>query len=163
MSKEKSIILRSSAKAYFWQYAAGILLIPVLAGFYLLWKLHQKRKNTYYKITDHSITAIKPPISETFDLVDIKHVRVEEKIFNTGHIFLNTASREMVMEGLENPAGLKNSIEKAIAMEHQRLEHQKQVQPREVKFAAGEMERMDYLTGLWQQGLISDEDFEREK
>jgi hypothetical protein len=25
------------------------------------------------------------------------------------------------------------------------------------------MERMDYLTGLWQQGLVSDDDFEKEK
>ena len=40
---------------------------------------------------------------------------------------------------------------------------EKKTERPEPEHEPGSMDRMDYLTGLWQQGLISDRDFDKEK
>lgn len=159
---EKSIILKPSWKAFLWEYLLGILLIPILIGIYLLWKTYRKQAIHSYVITDHSISSEDDKFYQTIDLANIRQVQVFNIRFNTGSILLRTGSREMVLKGLENPDELKNIIQKAIAAELHRLESEKSFKPRKPKFEAGEMERMDYLTGLWQQGLLSNEEFEEE-
>ena len=161
--KGKSIILHPSWKAFFWSYFFGVLLIPLFIGIYLLWRTHQKKKKTYYKVTDHHIASFEEDLSQSMDLINIYHVTVQNQFLNTGTILLKSNVREMKLIGMEDPEQLQVIIEKAISAERTRLETEKHVQPRQPKFKAGEMDRLDYLTGLWQQGLISNEDFEKEK
>jgi hypothetical protein len=65
--------------------------------------------------------------------------------------------------GLENPAELSGMILKAAKAERKRLEQQKIQQNKQPEFSPGSIERLNYLTGLWQQGLITDEEFEKER
>ena len=69
----------------------------------------------------------------------------------------------MVLRGIENPFNLKGMLDKAISAEKKRQQEKKRTEPREPDHDPGTMERMDYLTGLWQQGLVSDEDYEKER
>ncbi|HBX66042.1 MAG TPA: hypothetical protein DEG32_07740, partial [Balneolaceae bacterium] len=83
--------------------------------------------------------------------------------FGVGSVTLRTQGREVELIGLENPELISSSIEKAIEAELKRLEAEKQTKPRETKYSPGSMDQLEYLTGLWQQGLIDDEEFKSQK
>ncbi|MDZ7756130.1 hypothetical protein [Rhodohalobacter sp.] len=162
-STKRSITLTPSWKAFFWQYALGILLTPVLIGIYILWRTRKTHASIRYKISDQKITVVDGHISQNIDLVDIRKAISGETQFGVGPVTIRTSGREIELVGLENPAQIARSIEKAVEAELKRLEAQKQTKPRETKYGPGEMDRLDYLTGLWQQGLISNEDFDKEQ
>lgn len=162
-NNEKSITLTPSWKAFFWRYFFGVILTPVLIGIYLLWKTRKTHKSISYKITDRKITVVGGHISQNIDLVDIRQAVAGEKSFGVGTVTLKTSGREIELIGLKNPEVISNSIEKAVEAELKRLEAEKKAKPREVEYEPGTMDRLDYLTGLWQQGLINDQDFKAER
>lgn len=160
---EKSITLSPSWKAFFWSYFFGIILVPALVGIYLLWRTRKKQRNISYKITDRKITVVEGHVSQNIDLADIRQAEAGEVRFGVGNITLKTKGRQIELIGLNNPGSIANSIEKAVEAELKRLESERQAKPRKVEYDPGSMDRLDYLTGLWQQGLISDEDYQEEK
>ncbi|MDR9417454.1 hypothetical protein [Gracilimonas sp.] len=159
----KSITLTPSWKAFFWSYFFGILLLPLLIGFIILWKTRQKHKGIYYEIKDRLITVVESKYSQNIDLKDIRKAEPGEIRFGVGSVTLKTQAREIELIGLENPEGIAKSIEKAVEAELKRLESKRLAKPRESEYDPGSMDRLDYLTGLWQQGLVSEEDFEIER
>ena len=162
-NNQKSITLTPSWKAFFWRYFFGVILVPILIGIYLLWKTRKTHKSISYTITDRKITVVDGHISQNIDLADIRQAVVGNKTFGVGTVILKTGGREIELIGLENPEMISNSIEKAVEAELKRLEAEKEAKPREVEYEPGTMDRLDYLTGLWQQGLINDQDFKAEK
>lgn len=162
-TKEKTITLTPSWKAFFWNYIFGILLIPVLVGIYLLWRTWKKQSEINYVISDRKITVIDGKYSQNIDLADIQNARSEILRFDIGTVTLKTQGREIELIGLQNPEGIATSIEKAVEAELKRIAAEKQPKVREAKYEPGTMDRLDYLTGLWQQGLMSEEDFMAEK
>lgn len=162
-STERSVVLSPSWKAFFWPYFFGVLLSPVLIGLFLLWQTRKKQSGISYKITNRRITVVEGNYSQNIDLADIRKAVPGELNFGVGSITLKTQGREIELIGIENPKAIASSIEKAVEAELKRLEANKQTKPREVKYDPGSMDRLDYLTGLWQQGLVSNEDFEKER
>lgn len=160
---ERSITLHPSWKAFLWKYFWGVLLSPLLIGFYILWRTRKEQKGIYYKITDRSITVVEGHYSQNIDLADIRKAIAGDVRFGVGSITLKTQGREIELIGLEQPEQISRSIEKAVEAELKRLETEKQTKPTESQYAPGSMDRLDYLTGLWQQGLMSDEDFDTEQ
>lgn len=160
---QKSIQLTPSWKAFFWRYVLGVLLTPVIIGFYLLWKTRKEHRSISYKITDRRITVVDGNISQNIDLADIRQATPGKKQLGIGSVILKTQGREIELLGLENPEAISTSIEKAVEAELKRLEAEKQTKPREINYDPGSMDRLDYLTGLWQQGLLDDESFKAEK
>ncbi len=67
--------------------------------------------------------------------------------------------------GQPNPENLSDMISAAIRAERKRIEelNRVEVSPQEEPPSPGTLDKLDYLTGLWQQGLLSDEDFKKEK
>ncbi|MEQ8523101.1 hypothetical protein [Gracilimonas sp.] len=162
-NNEKSIILTPSWKAFFWRYFFGVILTPVLIGIYLLWKTWKTQKGISYKITDRKITVVDGHISQNIDLADIRQAVSGEKSFGVGSVVLKTSGRKIELIGLKNPEAISKSIEKAVEAELKRIEAEKEAKPRESEYDPGSMDRLEYLTGLWQQGLIDDQDFRAEK
>lgn len=162
-NNEKSIILTPSWKAFFWRYFFGVILTPVLIGIYLLWKTWKTQKGISYKITDRKITVVDGHISQNIDLADIRQAVPGKKSLNVGPVVLKTSSRKIELIGLKNPEAISKSIEKAVEAELKRIEAEKEAKPRESEYDPGSMDRLEYLTGLWQQGLIDDQDFKAEK
>lgn len=166
----KSIELNPNWKRWFWGYFFGIILIPVVGiGIAVLWVVHSRRKKISYTVTDRQIEQRDQKISQTIDLANIKTLDVEqnwlERKFDIGDIVLSTETRSMRLKGQENPAKLSDMISAAVRAERKRIDEINQVQktPKEDLPPPGTLDKMDYLTGLWQQGLLSDEDFEKEK
>lgn len=159
----KSIELSASWKGFFWEYLISLLLTPLLVGIFLFIRTRRKHKSYSYTITDRSITVKDGKYSEKVDIADIRNTEIKDLRFGTGTLILKTASRKINMPGIEKPEALQESVEKAVQAELKRIEAEKQTQPREPEYEPGTMDRMDYLTGLWQQGLMSDEDYHTEK
>ncbi len=160
---EKSITLKPSWKAFFWEYMVGILLTPLLIGIFILWRTIHKRSHIAYKISNQQITIIQNHISQNIDLVDIRQAIPTSLKMGVGNVILKTGGQEIEMIGIKNPSAIATSIEKAAQAELRKRETDKQAKPRPTQYAAGIMDRLDYLTGLWQQGLLSEEDFQSEK
>lgn len=163
----KTITLTPSWKNYFWGYFFGFLLLPVLVGIIILWSTNKRRKNLRFEISDNSIAVIQGSDKQELSLVDILSTSVEQSklqsLFNIGDIHLQANVSEMVLTGIKDPSILLDKIDTAIAYQKEQLKASKKVKPREPSHDPGTLDKMDYLTGLWQQGLISDEDYDKER
>jgi len=164
---EKMIELQPNKSHNFWWFVIGVLLIPVLVGFYILFKKLNEISQTHYKITDQQITSVTPNYTETVDIANINKVKIDQrwidKKFGIGTIQLITNTRKVDLIGLENPQNLSDLILKAAEAERYRIKQQAKKKRENPSTSPGSLDKLDYLTGLWQQGLISDEDFKKEK
>jgi hypothetical protein len=168
MSSEKEIVLKPSHKALFWWYFLGLLLTPLFGiGLIILYRTYTARKAILYKVTDRSIRLEDSSYSENIDLQNITDVsysqRWIDKKFNIGDLTLKTGNRTVQMLGQVNPAGLSEMIMRAAESERKRVAAlQKKPKP-EPAGKPGTLDKLDYLTGLWHQGLLSEEDYLKEK
>lgn len=164
---EKKIELQPTKSYHFWWYVIGVLLIPILVGFYILYKKLNELAQTHYKITDQSITSVNSEYTETVDIANINEVKIQQrwidKQFGIGSLQLITNTRKVDLVGLENPQNLADLILKAAEAERYRMEQQVTKERVETHSTPGSLDKLDYLTGLWQQGLISNDDYMREK
>ena len=164
---EKSIQIEPRKSFHFWWYVVGILLTPLLIGIYILYKKNRELSNTHYKITDQTIILVNPTYTEAVDIINIHDVKVHQrwidKKFNIGTLRLVTHTKQVELAGIENPANLADMILQAAEMERARIRELERKDPAPKEMSPGTLDKLDYLTGLWQQGLISNDDFEREK
>lgn len=164
---EKMIELQPKKSHNFWWYVLGVFLTPILVGFYILYTKVSELSNTHYKITDQTITSINQEYTETVDIANINDVNIHQrwidKQFGIGSIQLVTNTRKVDLVGLENPQNLTDMILKAAEAERYRMEQQAKKQKEKREPSHPNLDKLDYLTGLWQQGLISNDDYLREK
>lgn len=165
---EKSYILTPSWKHYFVGYLLSILTIPLAGlGLIALYFVRKKHKEHRYEVTDSQISSIDARYRQNIDLINIEQVMIEQswlqEKLGVGTIVLESPATRMELLGIEDPQQVKEILDKAIQAELQRQEQEKQAEARKPKYKPGSMDRMEYLTGLWQQGLISEEDFEKER
>lgn len=167
-SQDKTIALKPSWKNHIIGYSISILLIPLVGlGFLGLWLVRKQQKKYSYTFSNSQISSKDNKYQRNIDLVNIDKVEIKQswiqQKMGVGNLTLYTSASSMMLRGMENPANLKDMLEKAITAEKQRLREKEKNEPKEPEYDPGTMDRMDYLTGLWQQGLVSDEDFKKEK
>ncbi len=165
---EKSITLTPSHKSLFWWYLLGIFLIPLFGvGIYLIYRFYSAHNAISYRITDHSITAKDSKFEQKMDLVNIQNVDISQKWidkkFGLGLVTIRSDSNSIDLLGMENPENLANTIMSAAKAERKRLAELNKKSEPATPSKPGRDDRIDYLTGLWQQGLISEEDYEKER
>jgi hypothetical protein len=165
-SKQKQ--LAPNWKHFFWRYVAGILLIPVFGlGLVLIWWVRRTQAQFLYTITDDAIQVQDKVYAERVDLENIKQVNVQQRWIDKqtgmGTIELITDGRKLELFGQPNPHQLADTLKEAIAYRRELLKKQQKTKPEKEMPKAGEIERMNYLTGLWQQGLITDEEYQRQQ
>lgn len=165
---DKTIQLKPKTSHFFWSYLAGIILIPLLGlGIYIIYKLIKKQSEIVYKISNHDITLINSNVTDQILLANIKHIDVSQswidQKFNTGTLNITTGNKDFNLIGLENPHGLKDLLLKGVEAEKERLSRATKNKDRLERTPSIHLDKLDTLTGLWQQGLLSDEDYHREK
>lgn len=166
--EQKNITLQPSWKNHFLGYLLSVLLIPLFGiGLIGLYWVYKKQKKHSYTFTDTQISSRDDKYQRNIDLVNIEKVAIEQnwlqKKMTVGNIVLRTTATKMILRGINEPQSLKDMLEKAISVQKERAKKKEKNKPKQPEGNPGSMERMDYLTGLWQQGLVSDEDFEKEK
>lgn len=164
----KAIHLSPVWKRYAHRYLLGLLTLPLLGlGAWLIWRTWKEQKERRYRITDRQISAIDARYHQTLDLYNIDEVRLRQTTFQrwlgTGDLVLQTNSTEMVMVGMENPASLQATMQEAAAALREGMKQEQKRERPEPAYDPGSMDRMEYLTGLWQQGLLTDRDFKDER
>lgn len=168
----KFIELVPGWRSYFWYYLGAAILVPLIIGIVLFWLIHRHRHRIVYRIYDSRIVRrgndkIEPAM---IDLLDIGEVRIQqtwiEKRFDSGTVVLVNAGGSgdsLHLLGMYRPGDLQKMIRQSIERERRlQKSREEKVQPKEDP-ASLSLDNMDYLTGLWQQGLISNEDFEKER
>jgi membrane protein YdbS with pleckstrin-like domain len=171
MSKEeqdKRVILHPNWRHFFFRYLLAIVTIPLVgAGIAMLYRLQKKLSQIQYIITDDHITVNDHKYSHNVDLVDIKNIELQQSRFHhllgIGTLKLVTSASDMKIEGIANPEKYKQILEKAIFLETNREQTQSVSPPAGPSYQPGNMGKINYLTGLWQQGLLSDDDFQEER
>jgi len=164
----KKTVIQPGWQAYFWQYLGSILLIPVFGvGIILLWRLHRQKSSICYEIFDSHIIRHGNELTQRVDLADVSEVQVRrrriDKFLETGDVILKSPSDDLRIIGQKNPEHLAELIEKAAEAEKIRIaEQHKSKKSAEVTHKPGTLDKLNDLTGLWQQGLISDEEFRKE-
>ena len=164
----KTYSLAPSWKNYILGYTISVLLIPLFGiGLVLLYWTRKKQKKHTYQFSDIQVTSRDDKYQRNIDLVNIDRVEIEQdwlqRKMGVGDIVLYTSASSMTLKGMENPANLKDLLEKAITAQKKRQKEKEKTKPSQPDHKPGTMDRMDYLTGLWQQGLVSDEDYEKER
>lgn len=165
---EKTIDLKPSYSIFFWRYLSGALLVPFFGiGLFLLYFTYKKQSVITYEIGNQSITKTDRSYSETVDLAEILEIKVQQrwidKKLSTGQLLLITEEKTVNLVGIQNPHSLSDLIMQAAEAERVRLNKLKEIPEPPSDAAPVSLDRIDYLTGLWQQGLLSDEDFKKEK
>ena len=167
-SQSKTITLSPSWKNYIAGYILSILLIPVFGiGLVVLYWVRKRHKSNSYLVSDSQISLRDKKYQQNIDLVSIEKVEIKQswlqQKMGVGDLILSTSATSVTLLGMENPANLQRLLDKAIRAEKEHLQQKKKTEPQKPDFEPGTMDRMDYLTGLWQQGLVSDEDYENER
>ena len=167
-TQSKTISLSPSWKNHILGYAISILLIPVLGiGLLGLYWVRKQQKKHAYQFSDTQITSRDEKYQRNIDLVNIDQVELQQswlqQKMGVGNIVLQTSATSMTLLGMDNPQNIKSVLEKAIYAEKERQKEKTKAAPKEPDHRPGSMDKMDYLTGLWQQGLVSDEDYEEER
>lgn len=168
MENERKIVLKPDWRSYFWHYLTGVLLLPLFgAGIIILWLTHRKRTSITFEIHDQFIRKRSDGDPFELNLIHIEDISVNqtwiEKRFHIGTVRLAANVSVLELTGMEKPWNLADMIGSAVKSEKKRLYDLKRNRVREPDHTPGTLDKMDYLTGLWQQGLISNEDYEKEK
>lgn len=164
----KKIQLKPKSAHYFWWILTGVLLIPMFGlGIYIIYRQLQKQSSISYIITDDTITAIANGYTKSLELIQLTDIQVSQrwidKRFNTGTIHLQSEAVSIEMIGIENPEKISEIISMAAESARLRLEKRSNQKNEMIDTPPGSLDKLDYLTGLWQQGLLSDHDYKEEK
>ncbi len=166
--QDKRVILHPNWRHFFFRYLLAIVTIPVVGvGIAMLYRLQKKLKQIQYIITDDNITVSDHKYVHNVDLVDIKNIELKQSRFHhllgIGTLQLSTSASNMKIEGITEPEKYKQILEKAILLETSR-EKGSPVDPHPgPSYQPGNMGKINYLTGLWQQGLLSDDEYHNER
>lgn len=167
-NSEQIITLKPSWKQFFTAYVLSVLAIPLFGlGLVALYFVRRKHNRLRYKISDSRITRIDEKYEHNIDVVDIENLEIQkswlDQKLHIGTLVLHTSASKMKLEGLDDPQKFKNILAQAVESEKEQQKQRDQIKEKETKYQPGNMERIDYLTGLWQQGLLSDEDYKSER
>jgi hypothetical protein len=120
-----------------------------------------------YLISDHSIQIQTANDDTTISLVNItdvsgrRHLRLP--FTNFGKVIIASNDRQFEMIGIKDASTLagiiKQAAEAAVARERQRSGPMRYTPP---IHAAGTLEQKNDLVGLWQQGMLTDEEYREE-
>lgn len=165
---QKTITLKPDWKNNLLGYTISVLLIPLFGiGFIGLYWVYKNQNRYTYTFSDTQISAQDEKFHRNIDLENIESVSVRQnwlqKKVSVGDIIIKTSVTAMTLHGMGRPFDLQDLLNQAISIQKKRREQKETTKPKQSDHKPGTMERMDYLTGLWQQGLVSDEDFEKEK
>ncbi len=169
MSQQKKIFtLKPGWRYYLIPYFISLLLLPVFGIGLLVFIYYYRRiSKIEYAITDEDITVRNRNGSRSITLNTIHSLSITktwaEKKSGLGTLHIHSEETEIQLKGIKQPEDIKDAIELALAAIEQRGKNKKKAENIYPNIQTGGLEHMNTLVGLWQQGLISDEDFEMEK
>lgn len=164
----KEFILRPSWKYFFFSYIFSVLAIPIAGiGLVALYYLRRKHHSFQYVMSDYQVRAVDEKYEHNVDLINIERVELQQsrfqEILEIGTLVLITSASDLEIAGISNPKNTKDILEQAILVQKERKKEKPEPVKLEPSYKPGVRGQIDYLTGLWQQGLLSDEDYREQR
>lgn len=169
MNREDRIVrLQPDWKQWFWHWMAGVVLTPLFGvGLILLWRQYRVFRELSVEVTDHEIRISDQKGSTRIPIQSIRETTVHQswlnRRFNIGRVRLEADNGNFTLEGMNRPKRLATMILNASEQERARLAKMEEEIAKKPAPPPLQTDRINDLTGMWQQGLLSDEDFQREK
>lgn len=165
-SREKTYELLPDWRMYLVPFIIGAVLTPFIIGIWIIYHYYKKHKQRRYHITDSRIIILENETRATIPLYDILSVDIKStwigNKFNFGDIVLHLHDDTATLWAITDPGPIASLIEKAAASEHERIKVRNEVEQTRPQHPTGTLENKNELVGLWQQGLISEDDYKRE-
>jgi ABC-type nickel/cobalt efflux system permease component RcnA len=154
--------------AQLYHYILGILLIPLLGiGVWLIWRTYRRQMAHCYELNDEQIIDYGDRLTRKIDLENIESINLmtgkQSRLFDAGSIIILTPASELEIEWIPEPEKVLKDIQERIAARLEALKPRRNSSSVQDNYDPGSLDRMDYLTGLWQQGLIDDEEYNKER
>ncbi len=148
-------------------YIVSVLLMPIGIGLFLFFYYKSRLDNIRYVITNDSIHAYKKNHETSIQIRHVEKMYVttnwSETMADLGTLVIEGEQKKIKMLGIRAPKEIQHAIEMAQKMFRKTDEIFVKDRTWHKDVKVGGLESMDNLVGLWQQGLISNEDFERER
>ncbi|AXJ01503.1 PH domain-containing protein [Cyclonatronum proteinivorum] len=170
MSAEKAVRYKTHRNYYHREFRKAAWQTLLFGyGFFQIRKLNKQLESTSYDVFNDRI-VMKDPAQNVDTTIEIKDLTSVKCIHQPGHskfgiadLALTTSTETVTMRGIENADQLEDVLIIAIEKEKRRKAMQERAKGDYNHFRVGGLENMNDLVGMWQQGLISDEDFEAEQ
>lgn len=149
-------------------FILGVLLIPVAGtGLWIIYHYHRKWKQIQYRITDSRVTCHGPDKSIEIFIHQINHCHVVHRwlpgLFGLADLLIDYQTGQVRLLSIKNSEKIAMLLEQAAHMERQRMKWKLQAREYAPEYASGTLDRLNELVGLWQQGLISEDDYQAER
>jgi hypothetical protein len=162
----KHLILATDWRFYFWQILIGTLTAPLILGvFVLIWVGIRLNRDTYI-IHDNRITIKSTGVDVFVDAItQVRLVNPIRRLRKTLYdIKLVTNSNQvLILSGIQDAHTIKESLELLISIKKQLVETSSLRESHQIIANPGSLERLNDLTGMLQEGLISYEDYLQER
>lgn len=168
MAAEKQTYdLRPDWRIFLLPYIAGVLLAPLLGlGIWIIFHYRKRWLGMQYFISNSGVTLRDGEMETSVALQDIGTCEVIHKgvpgWFGLGSIRIHHTSGMLEMQGISDAGPVASLIEQAAEAERDRLKIRQEAEQTRPVHPSGTLDPMNELVGLWQQGLISEEDYHRE-
>ncbi|MGM0506717.1 MAG: hypothetical protein ACQER4_05985 [Bacteroidota bacterium] len=162
----RTVVWRSDWRHQGLFWITGALFLPLfgLGLLFLFWGYLRWRQQVWTVYDRHLVLGNgKEP--QNVSLVDLERARVTrsrlERQFGLGTLILETESDQWRLPWLRVADSAADTLNRAIQTMATRKK--RKLSRPSAPLSPQQMDRMDELTSLWQQGLISDEDFDQER
>ncbi len=159
--------LRPDWKVFLIPYIAGVLLAPLAGlGIYIIYRYWSRWKSMRYMITNSEVIhqhGDKETIALLHDIAscEVSYSRLTAR-FGIGTITIRHTAGSMELNGITDPEPVAEVIERAAAGERERMKMREEAAQYRPAHPSGTLDKKNELVGLWQQGLISEEDYQQE-
>ncbi len=159
--------LRPDWRIHLPAYVIGVLLVPLLGlGLWIIYRYRQKWLGIRYLVTNTGVIhqadgeETHMPLHEIISC-DVRFDGLAAR-FGLGTIHIRHVNGTQDLAGITDPEPVAVLIERAAESERERMKMREEIEKTRPQHPSGTLERKNELVGLWQQGLISEEDYQRE-
>lgn len=162
---DKQLILKTHWTYFYKLIILGVILSPVLIGLIILLYVYYRLQNQIYVVYDDRILDQKAGKTLLIDnITEVKKMNSITRSKVTIHdLELVGDDGIMFLRGIVNASIIKQTIDQLIAFKQELKESDKKRNFVQVKEDPGSLERLNDLTGLLQEGLISYDDYLQER
>ncbi len=148
-------------------YIISVLLMPVGIGLILFFIFKARLEDRRYIITNDRIQAYKKDHESSIQIRHVEKMYItrswSERMSDLGTLVVEGDDKKIKMLGIRDPEEIQHAIEMAQKMYRKTDEIFEKDRTWHKDVKVGGLDPMDNLVGLWQQGLISNEEFENER
>ncbi|MCH8558788.1 MAG: hypothetical protein LAT84_13255 [Balneolia bacterium] len=164
MSAEKHVVYKTHKDNFKKEYSKAWLQTLLLGyGFIKLKELNRSVNEGVYKVFNDRIVHA----NQCIFIKDLKSVKreqsKEQKQFGLADLIVKSETDSLTLIGITGADKLEDVLIAAIKQEEERRKLKNKAEGDYQHFKPGGLEEMNNLVGMWQQGLITDEEFDRQK